>query len=350
VAERHAGVRDAQRLACRSASRASGDQARESRVPGNGHALFGEGRTEKAWQQDLAGRLLYFIITGSSKELLEDEVKPLVEQFMRDQGLELSQEKTVITPIEEGFDFLGHNVRKYHGTLLITPSRKNVTAFLDKVRDIITKNKQATAGTLIERLNPVIRGWALYHRHVVSAETFASVDHAIFQALWRWARRRHPKKRAAWVREKYFASPGARHWWFNGSVPAAKGQSRTVRLFLTTTLPITRHVRVRSEANPYDPADEVYFEERLGVSMQHTLTGKTLLLRLWKEQNGVCPLCSQKITKTTGWHAHHIVWRSKGGSDKAANRVLLHPDCHQRVHRQGLTVVKPRPSRGVGEA
>ena len=291
-----------------------------------------------------------FIITGSSKELLEDEVKPLVEQFMRDQGLELSQEKTVITPIEEGFDFLGHNVRKYHGTLLITPSRKNVTAFLDKVRDIITKNKQATAGTLIERLNPVIRGWALYHRHVVSAETFASVDHAIFQALWRWARRRHPKKRAAWVREKYFASPGARHWWFNGTVPAAKGQSRTVRLFLTTTLPITRHVRVRSEANPYDPADEVYFEERLGVSMQHTLTGKTLLLRLWKEQNGVCPLCSQKITKTTGWHAHHIVWRSKGGSDKAANRVLLHPDCHQRVHRQGRTVVKPRPPRGVGEA
>jgi len=123
-----------------------------------------------------------------------------------------------------------------------------------------------------------------------------------------------------------------------------------VRLFLTTTLPITRHVRVRSEANPYDPADEVYFEERLGVSMRHTLTGKTLLLRLWEEQNGLCPFCQQKITKTTGWHAHHIVWRSKGGSDKGANRVLLHPDCHRRVHRQGLTVVKPRPFRGVGEA
>jgi RNA-directed DNA polymerase len=84
--------------------------------------------------------------------------------------------------------------------------------------------------------------------------------------------------------------------------------------------------------------------------MQHTLTGKSLLLRLWKEQNGVCPLCLQKVTKATGWHAHHIVWRSKGGSAKAANRVLLHPTCHSVVHSQGLTVVKPRPSRSVGEA
>jgi RNA-directed DNA polymerase len=291
-----------------------------------------------------------FIITGSSKELLDDEVKPLVEHFMRERGLELSQEKTVITPIEEGFDFLGQNVRKYHGTLLITPSRANVAAFLDKVRGIITKHKQATAGALILRLNPVIRGWALYHRHVVSAHTFASVDDAIFHALWRWARRRHPKKRASWVRQKYFCTQGTRHWWFNGVVPAAKGQAVPVRLFLTTTLPISRHIRVRSEANPYDPADELYFEARLGVSMRHTLIGKALLLRLWEEQNGVCPLCTQKITKTTGWHAHHMVWRSKGGSDKAANRILLHPDCHRRVHCQGFTVVKPRPSRGVGAA
>ncbi len=291
-----------------------------------------------------------FIITGSSKELLEDAVKPLVEQFMRERGLELSQEKTVITHSEDGFDFLGQHVRKYQGTLLITPSRKNVTAFLDKVREIITTHKQATAGNLILQLNPVIRGWALYHRHVVSADIFKSVDDAIFHTLWRWARPRHPKKRAPWVRKKYFCTPGTRQWWFNGTVPSTKGQSATVRLFLTTTLPITRHVKVRSEANPYDPADEMSFEERLGASMQHTLTGKTLLLRLWKEQHGVCPRCSQTITTTTGWHAHHIVWRSKGGSDKAANRVLLHPTCHQRAHSQGITVVKPRPPRGVGEA
>src|SRR5207302_2797264 len=104
-----------------------------------------------------------FIITGDTKELLEREVKPLVEQFMRERGLELSQEKTVITHVEDGFDFLGQNVRKYHRTLLITPSRKNVTTFLDKVREIITKHKQATAGNLVLQLNQVIRGRALYH-------------------------------------------------------------------------------------------------------------------------------------------------------------------------------------------
>jgi len=291
-----------------------------------------------------------FIITGSSKELLEDEVKPLVEHFMRERGLELSQEKTVITHIEEGFDFLGQNVRKYHGTMLIKPSQQNVLTFLDNVREIIKKNTSSTAGTLILQLNPVIRGWALYHRHVVSADIFKSVDDAIFKALWRWARRRHPKKRAPWVRKKYFWTQGTRHWRFNGTVPATKGHTLVLRLFLAATLPITRHVKVRSEANPYDPADEMYFEERLGASMQHTLSGKGLLLRLWKEQSGICPLCNQTITKTTGWHAHHIVWRSKGGSDKAANRVLLHPTCHSVVHSQGLTVVKPRPSRGEREA
>jgi len=75
-----------------------------------------------------------FIITGNSKELLEKEVKPCVEAFLDERGLQLSQEKTKLTHISEGFDFLGQNVRKYGGKLLIKPSAKNVKAFLDKVR------------------------------------------------------------------------------------------------------------------------------------------------------------------------------------------------------------------------
>ncbi|CAA9304276.1 MAG: Retron-type RNA-directed DNA polymerase, partial [uncultured Chloroflexia bacterium] len=113
-----------------------------------------------------------FIITGRSKALLEEEVKPLVEQFMRERGLELSQEKTSITHIEDGFDFLGQNVRKYNGKLLIKPSKQNVKAFLDKVRETIKANKQAPTGQLIAMLNPIISGWAHYHRHVVSMATF----------------------------------------------------------------------------------------------------------------------------------------------------------------------------------
>ena len=100
------------------------------------------------------------VITGCSKELVEDEVLPIVEQFLRERGLELSVEKTRITNIEEGFDFLGQNVGNYNGKLLIKPSKKNVQAFLSKVRRIVREHLGASAGRLIAQLNPVIRGWA----------------------------------------------------------------------------------------------------------------------------------------------------------------------------------------------
>ena len=126
-----------------------------------------------------------FVITGATKELLEAEVKPLVEAFLKERGLELSAEKTVITHIADGFDFLGQNLRKYNGKLLIKPSAKSIKTVLRKVRTVIKDNKGTAAGHLIYQLNPIIRGWAMYHRHAVSAKVFESVDHAIFQALWR---------------------------------------------------------------------------------------------------------------------------------------------------------------------
>jgi RNA-directed DNA polymerase len=98
-----------------------------------------------------------FIITGSSKELLEDEVKPLVERFLLERGLQLSPEKTCITHIEDGFDFLGQNVRKYDEKFLITPSKKNLHAFLEKVRGVIRQNRSANQESLIRMLNPIIR-------------------------------------------------------------------------------------------------------------------------------------------------------------------------------------------------
>jgi RNA-directed DNA polymerase len=145
---------------------------------------------------------LDFIITGSSYELLEQEIKPLVEQFLRERGLELSPEKTRITHIEDGFDFLGQHVRKYGGKLLIKPARKNVKAFLGKIRKIVKANKQATTANLIAQLNPMIRGWVNYHRHVASKVTFYHVDTAIFTMLWSWAKRRHPTKSKGWVAKK----------------------------------------------------------------------------------------------------------------------------------------------------
>lgn len=145
-----------------------------------------------------------FIITGSSRQLLEETVKPLVKSFLRKRGLRLSEHKTHVTHIETGFDFLGQNIRKYKGKLLIKPATENVQTFLKKVRAIIKANKTITAGKLISKLNPIIRGWALFHRHVVSKQIFSGVDDLIFCALWWWARRRHPGQAKEWVRQKYF--------------------------------------------------------------------------------------------------------------------------------------------------
>src|SRR5580700_7862319 len=135
-----------------------------------------------------------FVITGSSKELLENEVKPLIVQFLRERGLELSEEKTLITHIEDGFDFLGQNVRKYNGKLVITPSKKNVATFLANIREVANSNKSAKTADLIYLLNQKIVGWAMYHRHVCAKATFEYVDHAIFETLWHWCKRRHPNK------------------------------------------------------------------------------------------------------------------------------------------------------------
>jgi RNA-directed DNA polymerase len=124
------------------------------------------------------------------------------------------------------------------------------------------------------------------------------------------------------------------------------GTQKDVRLFRTSSVPIRRHTQMKGEANPYDPQWEPYFEARLGVRMAHNLRGRHLL-RLWKEQDGLCAVCQQRITQLTGWHSYHLVWRTHSGSDHAQNRVLLHPNRHAQSHSQGLTGVKLHPQRGV---
>ncbi len=293
-----------------------------------------------------------FIITGVSKELLEDEVKPLVEAFMAERGLILSAEKTKITHIEEGFDFLGQNVRKYGKKLLIKPSKKNVATFLDKVRGIVKGNKQAKHLNVINQLNPVIRGWINYHRHVVAKDTFQTVDREIWRCLWQWAKRRHPKKNHYWIKDKYFKNVGTRTWVFaaeTGDV-LPNGKPKLVKLVYAGETPIRRYCKIRAEANPFDPRWESYFEARIGAKMEDNLRGRRKLIKLWLDQEGLCPICQQRITKESGWNVHHLVRRVDGGKDIMSNLVLLHPNCHRQVHNRKLDVVKPVPARELREA
>ena len=202
-----------------------------------------------------------FAVTGVSRELLTTRVRPAVTQFLAVRGLELSEEKTRITHIDRGFDFLGQNVRKYAGKLLIKPAKKSVKSLLATVREVVRENASSTQANLVRLLNPIIRGWANYHRHVVSKARFAWVDHQVWYVLWKWAVRRHPMKPADWVKRKYFHVRGYRHWVFATKV-IVNGRARHCEIFAAFTVPIVRHVKIQSGANPFDPTWDDYFARR----------------------------------------------------------------------------------------
>lgn len=282
-----------------------------------------------------------FVITGSTPELLEREVKPWVEQFLAVRGLTLSTEKTRIVNIAQGFDFLGWNFRKYSGTLLIKPSKKNVQTFYRKVKEVISANKTVKHAELIRLLNPMLRGWAQYHSPVVAKATYTRLEHEIFRALWRWAQRRHPKKNTDWLRGKYFATIDDRNWVFRATVTKDDGSKDWVELYSLSATPIQRHKKIRGDYHPFDPADEVYGETLRQERLLHSMAYRKQWAKLYASQKGLCALCQCKMTDETGWHDHHIEYRVRGGSNVLGNRVLLHPSCHVQVHNRGLTVMKP---------
>ena len=277
-----------------------------------------------------------FLITGTSEELLRDQVRPLVAAFLKERGLELSHEKTRITHVEEGFDFLGQNVRRYRdGKVLTKPSSQSVKAFLSKIRETIDDSGSLTAGELIRRLNQQIKGWTMYHRYAASKRTFTYVDHRIFRMVWRWCRRRHPNKGRGWIKTTYFPPDGHRHWVFTGTLRDQKGQGWPIQLMAAAKVRIIRYVKIRSEVNPYDPKWELYLEARLGWQLAQTRSGNSRVEYLWKEQGGRCTICGQPLrVAEEDCEIHHRIWRSRGGPETAENMELLHVNCHRQIHVQ----------------
>ena len=203
-----------------------------------------------------------FIVTGDAREVLEHCVKPAIERFLLIRGLELSPEKTRMSHINGGFDFLGFNVRKYQGKLLITPARKNVSTFLANVREIIKIHPTAKTANLIQLLNPKIRGWANYYRHVVASHVFNTVDHHLYMAIDRWVKRRHPNKNRHWQQLRYFCQVGGDRWRFFAPI-RHHGEPARVLLIKASSVKIQRHIKIRAMATPFDPGYREYFATRL---------------------------------------------------------------------------------------
>lgn len=270
-----------------------------------------------------------FIVTCKDKTILQQIVKPAIEAFLLKRGLNLSKEKTFISHIDQGFDFLGQNIRKYKGKLLIKPSKKNIKTFLQKVQQEIKLRSSVAAYDLIQKLNQMIRGWAMYHRHIVAKAAFSYVDNQIWCMLWKWALRRHRNKGKRWVKNKYFKTYKGVNWTFLG----ANKDGEVITLFKATSIPIQRHIKIKSTVNPFDEVDEIYFEQRQQKQMYHKLTGKRVHQFIHSRQKGKCPLCNQAINEQTGWHLHHLIPKHLGGKWIIANLVMLHPICHVQVHQ-----------------
>jgi len=202
-----------------------------------------------------------FVITGASKEVLANKVKPAVAAFLQERGLTLSEEKTRITHIDEGFDFLGMNVRKYNGKLIIRPAKSSIKRFLTDMRAIIKKQRTIKTEDFIRLLNPKIQGWVNYHRHVCAKRAFGYVDHHLFEAIWHWARRRHPKKNAQWVKDKYYRSDQTRQWIFHSKTKDKEGKPIYHDLIKAMDTPIKRHLKIRAETTPYNPAHHEYIKQ-----------------------------------------------------------------------------------------
>ncbi|RPJ55881.1 MAG: group II intron reverse transcriptase/maturase [Dehalococcoidia bacterium] len=204
-----------------------------------------------------------FIITAKTRELLEHKVLPAIKAFLAKRGLALSEEKTRITNITEGFDFLGQHVRKYkNGKVLTTPSRKALQGLLAAVKLILKAQCGLDNWSMIRRLNQIIRGWCNYHRHACSSTAYSWFDTWLHFEIRRWLHRRHPNKGRRWIKKKYFRPHRTIRWSFFAVKNHPDGRKEYRDLLKAGWTHIVRHIKIQTDANPYDPSCIDYFKSR----------------------------------------------------------------------------------------
>lgn len=189
-----------------------------------------------------------FIITANSRETAE-ELKTVVSSFLKSRGLMLSDEKTTITHIDEGFEFLGWNFRKFKEKLIVKPSKDSIKNLIRKCSNIILKeSKASTQSDLIRRLNQVIRGWTNYHKHVVASQAFSYINNTLYLLLHYWAKHRHPNKSKWWRLNKYWHERNGKPWVF---------MTEEYTLINLRRIKIVRHPKLQILKTPF--LDKEYF-------------------------------------------------------------------------------------------
>lgn len=267
-----------------------------------------------------------FIITAENKEIAED-ILETIKPWLKERGLELSEEKTLITHIRTGFDFLGFNIRKYNQPkekkekLIIKPSKKSVNKFIKEISKTIKGMQTSKQEDLIRVLNPKIKGWAFYYQSVCSKETYTKIDNKIHDMLTHWVRRRHGKQsHNKWMR-KYFKTVKKDNWVFS---------TGNINLIKMQNIPIIRHTNIKTTENPY--INEEYFTNRQIKESVKKLSG--LGKKLYIKQKGICPYCKEILDIYQERDLHHILPKKEGGKDNVSNLIMVHRGCHISIHRE----------------
>lgn len=276
-----------------------------------------------------------FIVTATSKQDIE-AIQPILEDWLKLRGLQLNSEKTKIVSIEEGFNFLGFHLRQYQGKCLVTPAKAKVKAFLGNLRQWLKAHPSDKPERVIRNLNPKLKGWANYYRFVNSAKIFSSLDHHLWQAIFNWCRRRHPRKGKRWVVDKYFQTIQGKQWCFMAQSQDRRGQPITYSLTQLASISIERFVKVKGTASPDDPTLREYWIYR------QTQQGKTIwspgskLFQVAQNQGWRCPGCGEHLLNGETLHTHHVISVTDGGTDGVENLLHLHQVCHQQLHMRSM--------------
>jgi RNA-directed DNA polymerase len=274
-----------------------------------------------------------------------EQVKARLAEWLAPRGLAFNEDKTRIVTLGQGFDFLGVNVRRYHGKLLIKPSKAAIRRIRERLRTELRSLRGANAQAVIARLNPIVRGWAAYYRTVVSSETFTALDHYLWKLTYKWAKHSHPNKPTRWIIRRYFGkfNKSRRDRWVFGD----RDSGAYLLRFAWTK--IVRHQMVKGTSSPDDPALADYWAARRRRGTSRPVD--TASLRLLESQHGRCPLCQellldadrppqtpreweQWLTVTRKAMIHNAITAQPDGPPDEAKLRLLHAHCHRQHARK----------------
>lgn len=281
----------------------------------------------------------FVIFCQTEKDVLKAKEK--TKEWLKKRGLSLSEEKTKVTCVTEGFNFLGWNFRlhKVSNTksgfkTIIKPSKDSIKAIQRKLKECLIKHKGSNAQALIKDANVIIRGWTEYHKGAVSKKIFAKIDNWMYRKVVKWLRHRAPKTKRKVLLRRYFGkfNPNSNNNWVFG-IKETGGY--LLKLSWTN---IERHALVKANYSPDNPDLKEYWDKRkskISKSTEKRLSNK-LALNILTKQKFLCPVCGQSLVFTDEErHRHHIIPKNKNGGDDSRNLRILHLSCHRKIHAIG---------------